>query len=90
MRISDLDRKILDHCNDKTSREIAEAANANYKTVQWRIKELKANEYIVSHRRKSNAVNGYTFYYKRTDKPLEDYKPKEYQPLGMCVLGVWL
>ena len=90
MKLSELDRKILELCNDKTSRQIAEAADANHKTAQWRIKELRANGYIVSYRRKSNAVNGYTYFYKRTDKPVEDDQPKKYQPLGMCVFGVWL
>lgn len=90
MRMSELDKKILEVCDDMTSKEIAEAINANYKTVQWRIKELKLNEYITSYKKRSNAVNGYTYYYRRTDKPIETIEKKEYKPLGMCILGVWL
>lgn len=90
MKISELDIEILENCNDRTSRQIAEAVDANHKTVQWRIKELKVNGYLESYKRKGNSVNGILVCYRRTEKPLEANKPKEYKPLGMCVFGVWL
>lgn len=90
MKMSELDIQILDVCNDRTSKEIAQAAKANYRTVQSRIRYLKVEGYLDSYKKKSNAVNGFSVYYRRTDKPLEGFRPKEYQPLGMCVFGVWL
>lgn len=91
MTLSELDRQILDLCaTPHSSREVATELGANLKTVQWALGKLRTAGMVVS-KRHPLALAPYTVIKYETIPGAKPPEPKkEYKPLGICVLGVWL
>lgn len=91
MKLSGEDKKLLEFCDSpKTSREISEELGIPIKTVQWMIGRLKKCGLLKGERVRREGVN--SFVYQRIEgvEMPETVKPKEYKPLGVCILGVWI
>ena len=91
MRLSSDDKRLLELCKTpKTSREISESLDIQIKTVQWMIGKLKRCGLLEGNRIMEDGFRG--FKYHSIDNPdfVETISQKEYKPLGICVLGVWI
>ena len=91
--MTDLDYSILRFCDTpKSSREIAEEFNANHRTVQFKVGQLKALGLLAKSKKQPEDDQHHKYRYVRTSVaiPTELNVKKEYKPLGICVMGVWL
>ena len=91
--MTQLDHDILRVCDTpKTSREVADELGANYRTVQFKIGQLKALGLLEKSRRQTKDEKDHNYKYLRIESaiPAELNIRKEYKPLGICVFGVWL
>jgi len=91
-KMTELDHKILKVCETpKASRQIADELCASYKTVQWKLGRLKMLGLVKSIRsqKKNDEFHGYR-YIRVENATMPEQAKKPYQPLGMCILGVWL
>ena len=91
MRLSNDDKRLLDFCKTpKTSREISEALDIQIKTVQWMIGKLKRCGLLEGNRIMEDGFSGFKYHRIEGVEIQETVKPKDYKPLGICVLGVWI
>lgn len=92
--INELDHEILRVCaTPKSTREISEELGANMKTVQWKVGRLKNLGLLEGKRNQKKDSDFHSFRYKRVEGaelPAQTQTSKEYKPLGICVMGVWL
>lgn len=91
-KVTELDHKILKVCETPmASRAIAEQLGASYKTVQWKIGRLKMLGLLKSIRSQKKNSEFYGYRYVRVEgAKIPTAANKPYEPLGMCILGVWL
>lgn len=92
-KMTQLDHDILRVCDTpKTSREVADELGANYRTVQWKVGQLKTLGLLEKSRRQTKDEKDHNYRYLRIEDAIPDNVnlKKEYQPLGMCIMGVWM
>lgn len=92
-KMTQLDHDILRVCDTpKTSREVAEELSASYKTVQWKIGQLRFLGLLEKSRKQTKDEKDHNYKYIRVEDAIPDNVKltKEYKPLGICVMGVWL
>jgi hypothetical protein len=87
--ITNLDREILSVCTiPRHPKDIARDVGSTLKTVQWKLFNLRKLGALEQIR-----VNSRVYMYVRVEGaslPDRVDTKKEYKPLGMCIMGVWL
>ena len=83
-------KEVHDYCSEpRRARDIAEHLGIEFGTAQWRITKLRKMKALDMHRTKKPKSKVYECWYTKVD--LQEPKViKPYEPLGMCIWGVWM
>lgn len=90
MNLNKLERSVYDYCASPiTTKELAEKLEVPQKTMQWVVAKLRRKGYLVMEKYKPPKSKTHTFRYTQAvvEVPVEK---KPYEPIGMCIFGVWM
>ena len=82
-------KQIHEYCSEpRRARDVAEHFNVPMATIQWRIGRLRKMKALDMHRTKKKGSKVYDCWYTKKEIEIK-IDPKPYEPLGVCIWGVW-
>ena len=91
MELSELDMLLLEICKTpKTSKEAAKEAEASLKTVQTKLGRLRKRGLMSVARHELSKPPYFAIRYETIENATPKEPKKPYEPVGMCIFGVWM